>query len=113
VLWKAPYTIDATAALRPGRNRIEIRVTNLWVNRLVGDLRHPDDNEWTSATGSTAPGQGLAKIPDWVAQNTPRPSPQRHAFVAWRWLHLGKKELLPSGLLGPVRLVPEAEVTVE
>ncbi len=113
VLWKAPYAIDATAALRPGRNRIEIRVTNLWVNRLVGDLRHPDDNEWTSETGSTAPGQGLAKIPDWVAQNTPRPSPQRHAFVAWRWLHLGKKELLPSGLLGPVRLVPEAEVTVE
>jgi hypothetical protein len=37
------------------------------------DLRHPDDNAWTSETGSTAPGQGLVKIPDWVTQNTPRP----------------------------------------
>ncbi|MBM3851949.1 MAG: hypothetical protein FJ399_02200 [Verrucomicrobia bacterium] len=113
VLWKAPYAVDATAALRPGRNRIEIRVTSLWVNRLVGDLRHPDDNEWTSETGSTAPGQGLVKIPDWVVQHTPRPSPERRAFVAWRWLHLPKKSLLPSGLIGPVRLVPEAEVLVE
>jgi hypothetical protein len=113
VLWKAPYAVDATAALRPGRNRIEICVTNLWVNRLIGDLRHPDDNEWTSETGSTAPGQGLVKIPDWVVKGTPRPSPLRHAFVAWRWLHLPKKTLLPSGLLGPVQLIAEAEVPVE
>jgi hypothetical protein len=113
VLWKAPYATDITSALRPGRNQLEVRVANLWVNRLLGDLRHPDDNEWTSETGSTAPGQGLARIPDWVTQNTPRPSPQRRAFVAWRWLHLPKKSLLPSGLIGPVRLVPEAEVLVE
>jgi hypothetical protein len=39
VLWKAPYTADVTAALRPGRNRLEVRVTNLWVNRVIGDLQ--------------------------------------------------------------------------
>jgi len=36
-LWKPPYALDITEALRPGRNQIELRVTNLWVNRLIGD----------------------------------------------------------------------------
>lgn len=35
--WHTPYELDATEALRPGSNRIEIRVTNSWVNRLIGD----------------------------------------------------------------------------
>ena len=39
VLWKAPYTVDVTGALRPGRNRLEVKVTNLWANRVVGDLQ--------------------------------------------------------------------------
>jgi len=37
ILWKVPYRIDVTAALHSGANQIEIRVTNLWVNRLIGD----------------------------------------------------------------------------
>ncbi len=39
VLWKPPYAADVTGALRPGRNRVEVKVTNLWVNRVVGDLQ--------------------------------------------------------------------------
>lgn len=39
ILWKAPFTIDATDALKVGENRLEIRVTNLWVNRLIGDAQ--------------------------------------------------------------------------
>ena len=31
--------IDIAAAARPGRNRIEVRVANLWVNRLIGDAQ--------------------------------------------------------------------------
>ena len=38
-LWKAPYDIDITGALKAGENVIEIKVTNLWVNRLIGDLQ--------------------------------------------------------------------------
>ncbi len=32
-----PHRVDLTGKLRPGANRLEIRVVNLWVNRLVGD----------------------------------------------------------------------------
>jgi hypothetical protein len=113
VLWKAPYAVEVTHALRPGRNQLEIRVANLWVNRLIGDRQYPDDVEWTTNTGSTAKGMGLAKIPDWVVNHTLRPSPQRKTFVSWRWPHLEKKELLPSGLLGPVCLVSEVEAEVK
>ena len=37
--WTAPFRLDATAAARPGRNRLTIRIANLWVNRLVGDAQ--------------------------------------------------------------------------
>jgi hypothetical protein len=39
VLWKTPFRLDVTAALKPGPNTIEVKVTNLWVNRLIGDLQ--------------------------------------------------------------------------
>jgi hypothetical protein len=37
VLWKPPFQTDVTALLRPGLNKIEVRVTNLWPNRIIGD----------------------------------------------------------------------------
>jgi len=37
IVWKAPYAVDVTKFARPGKNEIEIQVTNLWVNRLIGD----------------------------------------------------------------------------
>jgi hypothetical protein len=36
-LWKLPFRLDITAAAQPGRNRLQVRVTNLWPNRLIGD----------------------------------------------------------------------------
>ncbi len=41
VLWKAPFRIDVTQAIKAGANQLEVKVTNLWVNRLVGD-QQPD-----------------------------------------------------------------------
>ncbi len=107
VLWKEPYAVDVTRALRPGRNRLEVHVANLWLNRILGDLQEPDDCVWTSRTGSMAAGKILEYIPDWVQNGTPRPSSGRKAFVAWKWPHLENLELMPSGLVGPVRLVNE------
>ncbi|HEV8310776.1 MAG TPA: glycoside hydrolase, partial [Methylomirabilota bacterium] len=37
ILWKPPFQADVTAALRPGSNHLEIKVTNLWPNRMIGD----------------------------------------------------------------------------
>jgi alpha-L-rhamnosidase len=37
ILWKTPYRVDVTSAIVPGKNDIEIKVTNLWVNRMIGD----------------------------------------------------------------------------
>jgi len=37
ILWKAPFKVDITSLLQPGINRLSIRITNLWVNRLIGD----------------------------------------------------------------------------
>ena len=45
-LWKPPFRADITHALKPGWNRLEIRVTNLWPNRMIGDEQEPDDTEW-------------------------------------------------------------------
>ena len=36
-LWRSPFKVDVTGVLKPGLNRLEIAVTNLWPNRLIGD----------------------------------------------------------------------------
>jgi hypothetical protein len=37
IVWKTPYRVDATSALKAGDNAIEIKVTNAWTNRIIGD----------------------------------------------------------------------------
>ncbi|MBB5699467.1 glycosyl hydrolase [Sphingomonas yantingensis] len=38
-VWHAPYRIDIGRAVKAGENRIEVRVANVWVNRLIGDVQ--------------------------------------------------------------------------
>jgi hypothetical protein len=61
-----------TGALKPGANAVAIKVTNLWVNRLIGD-QQPD----------------VTKKYTWTAQQ----------------FYRADSPLLPSGLIGPVRLI--------
>ena len=37
ITWKTPFRITVTGALKSGENDLEIKVTNLWINRLIGD----------------------------------------------------------------------------
>jgi hypothetical protein len=42
--------VDATDALKPGTNVLDITVANLWPNRLIGDAALPPEQRltWTS-----------------------------------------------------------------
>ncbi len=37
ILWKKPFVVEVTDALRAGRNDLEVKVTNVWPNRMIGD----------------------------------------------------------------------------
>jgi len=72
ILWEPPFRVDATAALKTGANMLEIKVANLWVNRLIGDKQ-----------------PGAAKTYTYTAVE----------------FYKADSPLLPSGLLGPVKIV--------
>jgi len=38
-VWSAPWVLDIGKAVQAGDNQLEIRVANLWVNRLIGDAQ--------------------------------------------------------------------------
>ena len=60
--WTAPYRVNIAAAAKPGRNRLSIRVANLWVNRMIGDAQPGAEKiTWTS-------------IPSYAADARLRPS---------------------------------------
>jgi hypothetical protein len=100
ILWKPPFRVDISAAAQPGKNKLEIKITNLWPNRLIGDEQLPDDRQWN--------GKRLAAWPQWVLDGKPSPT-GRYTFTTWH--HWTKSDaLLESGLIGPVRLVPSVDV---
>jgi hypothetical protein len=76
-VWCPPYTIDVTAALKPGENKIRIEVANLAINYMAG-----------------------AKFPNYDYAGVTRQFGNRFTPQ-----NLNLIEPLPSGLLGPVRLV--------
>jgi hypothetical protein len=50
IVWRPPFRVDVTDALKPGANALEIRVTNLWVNRLIGDEQPGVAKKYTLTT---------------------------------------------------------------
>ncbi len=116
VLWKAPFECDITAALRKGDNMIEVQVTNLWPNRMIGDEQHPDDIVWSDALhyeyapGNPAIGRYMMEVPDWLRHGQPRPSQGRKSVYVFKFFEKDSP-LLSSGLMGPVEVrVEKAEV---
>ncbi len=95
VCWKPPFRADITDVVKPGSNALEVKVVNLWPNRLIGDEQLPEDCKHRAEGPSH-------EWPDWLVNHTPRTS-GRIAFSTWK--HWNKDDkLLPSGLLGPVTI---------
>ena len=122
VLWKPPFRLDITEAVCTGTTGVspvektgttgilpvekgvivlEIKVTNLWPNRLIGDevLCKPD-REWLAIPRRGSFEYPIKEIPQWVKDGKPSPTGCR-TFTTWRhWTKDDKP--LPSGLIGPV-----------
>ena len=89
VLWTPPFTCDITSALKSGKNLLEIKTVNLWVNRMIGDEFHPTASQ--------------TEKPDWVVKGLPNSGDGRYTWASWKgWTKDDKP--LASGLLGPVSL---------
>ena len=104
-LWKPPFEVDVTESVRGAKSvRLRIRVANRWVNRLIGDDRqHEDDCEWIMSEPRKGVREyAIKEIPSWVKRGEKSPTGRCTftTFKHWNRTH----DLLPSGLLGPVRI---------
>jgi hypothetical protein len=50
IVWKKPFRIDVTNILKAGENKMKIKLTNLWVNGLIGDAQPGVTNKATYTT---------------------------------------------------------------
>ena len=51
VIWTYPHRIAISSALKKGKNKVIIKITNTWANRLIGDQKLPKEKRstWTTA----------------------------------------------------------------
>jgi hypothetical protein len=105
VLWKPPYRMEITGAVRPGENDLEVKVTNLWINRMIGDEQLPEDCQRTADSPSPA-----KDWPKWLQRGEPSPT-GRFTFTAWKPF-TKDSPLAESGLIGPVTLQATRRIVI-
>lgn len=96
IVWTAPWRLEIGRFLRPGRNELEIEVTNLWPNRLIGDGDLPEGQRHTVTNVRTYDHRLPRDFSCWW-------DPECEARKASG----APARLLPSGLMGPVALLVE------
>lgn len=115
ILWTRPFIVDITDRIKDGDNKLEIRVTTLWPNRLIGDEQQPAVDQYTPGAGgkgfASLSGGAIVELPEWYKKNSPKPDNGRIAFATWQ--HYTKDSpLLQSGLVGPVVLREGTVITL-
>jgi alpha-L-rhamnosidase len=50
ILWNPPFVLDITDAVQSGPNQLQVKVANLWVNRLIGDAQPDVKTKYTFTT---------------------------------------------------------------
>jgi len=109
VVWKEPYRLDITDAVQVGPNRLEIAVTNLWTNRLIGDEFLPVEDKFGLSDERGVEAGGISQLPAWYREGKPKPPGGRVTFSTWKFYYQ-QEPLVASGLLGPVRVLNPVRV---
>jgi len=106
VVWTAPWQVEIPdGLLKPAGNELEIEVANLWPNRMIGDASLPPDKRRTVTNVAT---YGPVNSGIWPGVSSWARGSCKSCVERMK---TGKPaELLPSGLLGPVRVM-QASVT--
>ncbi|QHI70743.1 glycosyl hydrolase [Tichowtungia aerotolerans] len=100
VLWHRPFEIDISDAVKPGRNRLQIKITNTWNNRLCGDAKLPEENKQQTI--------------QWLyGKAASRPETARKSFSIFNAYPKNSGQLIPAGLLGPVHLIPYNKTIID
>ena len=94
VAWMHPYRLDVTKALQSGSNHLEILVTNTLINSVAA----------------------MKKLPEVPAELVPHYGPTVEIYhqgtAEWEHREKGFHPLPPSGLIGPVRILPKKKILV-
>jgi hypothetical protein len=94
VAWMQPYQLPVTEAVRSGANHLTILVTNTLINYV----------------------SGMNKLPDVPEDLVPHYGTTTHLYDSgaeeWEKHEKGFHPLPPSGLMGPVRIIPQRNVTL-
>lgn len=101
VMWRPPFRADVKQYLQKGKNEIDVEVTNLWVNRLIGDEQYESDILWETPSSPRSRGRYMLEIPEWLSNGTTRPSKDRKAVSSYNFFSK-YDNLVSSGLIGPV-----------
>ncbi|MCF7955323.1 MAG: discoidin domain-containing protein [Phycisphaerae bacterium] len=79
IVWRPPFRVDISDAVKTGENYLKVTVVNSWRNRLIGDNKLPEDKRLTRTNIKVRERTANRRQPKW--------------------------ELEESGLLGPVRIM--------